>query len=134
MLVQQLQADFGRIEDSTKRFSDHLKNLATAHGALLSNEVDEQKKRVTTGSALLGAGAIVALTTLLILSVAAAEVLIDTAEISRAAAYGIVGLVLLVITGVLAYTGISNLKQFSPVPNETLASLKETITCVTKKI
>lgn len=133
MTWNELQSEISRIESTSGNLSQHLSNLATAHRALITKEVKEQKSRLTIATACFAGGIALALCGLLIIAISVAEAFSEGTDMSRPTAYALVALLLLLAAGGAAVGGVLTIKKFSPVPHEGIQSFKETMACLIKR-
>ena len=107
--------------------------VASDIGALISSEVDlakaelrEEAQRVGRAAGMLGGAALVGWFALLLLSFAAAWGLADLFD-SAALGFVVVGVMYVVIAAVLFVVGRNRMREVHPVPEATIASIKEDI-------
>jgi hypothetical protein len=107
--------------------------VASDIGALISTEVDLAKtvlrveaQRLGRAAGMLGGAALVGWFALLLLSFAAAWGLADLFD-SAALGFLVVGVIYAVVTAVLFVVGRNRMREVHPVPEATIASIKEDI-------
>ena len=107
--------------------------VASDIGAMMASELElakmelrEEAQRLGRASSMLGAGALVAWFSALLLSFAAAWGLAELLD-SAPLGFLIVGVVYAVIAAVLLMVGRNRLREVHPVPEATIASIKEDI-------
>jgi uncharacterized membrane protein YqjE len=107
--------------------------VASDIGALIASEVDlakaelrEEAQRVGRAAGMLGGGALVGWFALLLLSFAAAWGLADLFD-SAALGFLVVGAIYAVAAAVLFIVGRNRMREVHPVPEATIASIKEDI-------
>jgi uncharacterized membrane protein YqjE len=111
-------------------FGDLLSRLATASAGLVRDEIDlakqelrDKAKSLRSGAMMVVIGAVIGLIALLTLDAAAVIV------VGKAIGFGwaalVVGVGELIIAGILALIGISQLKRTNLKPEETIRTLKE---------
>ena len=107
--------------------------VASDIGALISSEVElakvelrEEANRLGRAVGMLGGGAIVAWFAVLLLSFAAAWGLAELVD-STPLGFLIVGVIYAVVAGVLFLVGRNRMREVHPVPEATIASIKEDI-------
>jgi uncharacterized membrane protein YqjE len=107
--------------------------VASDIGALLSSEVElakvelrEEAQRLGRAAGMLGGAAVVGWFTVLLLSFAAAWGLAELLD-SAALGFLIVGVIYAVVATVLFIVGRNRMREVHPVPEATIASIKEDI-------
>jgi VIT1/CCC1 family predicted Fe2+/Mn2+ transporter len=98
---------------------------------LLRHEIKEDFRKTKDATLALGIGAGVALLGVILLCLAVVY-LINWAGLLLWVSYLIVGVVLLIVGGVLAYLGKKKFDSFNPLPDETAQALKENVEWITK--
>lgn len=88
-------------------------------------ETKEQIDRAVKGAAAFGAAAVVGLLAAILLAFAAAFGLAEV--MATGLAFLIVGVVLLAVAGILALQGKKKIAAFSPVPQQTVETVKEDV-------
>jgi uncharacterized membrane protein YqjE len=128
-----------RLDRTSERYepeesvSELFGKVASDIGALLSTEVElakvelrEEAQRVGRAAGMLGGGALVGWFAALLLSFAAAWGLADLLD-SAPLGFLIVGVIYAVVAAVLFIVGRNRMREVHPVPEATIASIKEDI-------
>jgi uncharacterized membrane protein YqjE len=108
-------------------------NLIRQQLHLFKVEMENDLKRTRNASLPLAAGGIVLFVGTLVLAIGLGELLHWAApDLPRWAAYVIVGGVITVLGGALAYLGYQKFQMFNPLPDQSLDALKENLQWPTK--
>jgi uncharacterized membrane protein YqjE len=108
-------------------------NLIRQQLHLFKVEMENDLKRTRNASLPLAAGGIVLFVGTLVLAIGLSELLYwAVPDLPRWAAYVIVGGVITVVGGALAYLGYQKFQTFNPLPDVTLDALKENLQWPTK--
>jgi len=100
---------------------------------LFQTEVKQDLTRTRDAAIPLALGVAVSLVALILISLTIVYFLVWIwPDLSMAAAYGIVALGLVIISGILIFMGKSKFDSFSPLPEKTVEGLKENIQWKTK--
>ena len=102
-----------------------LQQLVRKEMELARVETKEQIGRATQGAAAFGVAGVVGFVALILLAFAAAWGLAEV--VAPGLAFLIVGVVFLAVAGVLALQGKAKLAKFSPVPAQTVETVKEDV-------
>jgi len=104
--------------------------LAAAHLQQLRDEIAEQTARARAAGVAATTGGVIALVGVTFVLVAVVHALIDYAGWSPTLAWAVVGGVMIAIAGILLAMAYQQWKSFHAVPQQTLESVKESLSCV----
>jgi hypothetical protein len=103
-----------------------VRNLVTSEIEMAKVELRDEAKRAGRAAGMLGAGSFIAYLAILLLSFAAAWGLAEWLD-SPGLGFLIIGVIYAVIAAVLLMQGRNRLREVHPVPEETIATLKEDV-------
>lgn len=134
--MAELQDEVRVLEHSGANIAKHIATLAQAHGALIENEVREGTKKLFFNAFLYLATLVLSISALLLLGIAAAELLVEHQPVyfSRAGSIALVGGVFSLGAILFGVIVSGRMKGFSLYPEKSLASFKETAECLLNQI
>jgi len=106
-------------------------NLMKQQMALFRHEVKEDFKKTLEAVSALAGGVVLLLIAAIVLCFMLAYWIHDSAGLSEAASFGIVGGSVAIIGGVLLAAGLYRFKTFNPLPDESARALKENVQWMT---
>lgn len=133
MAWNDFQTDFSRLESAGGSLGTHLGNLAQAHEALLAKEVKGKVERLVIGGALFAITFALALTTIVVLSLALGGMIADVFDLSEWVGYLIMSVVLALVAAGSAVMGIKLMRRLSLLPHESITQFKETFRCLMRR-
>lgn len=131
MVWNEIQSDVSEIESSGGSFGVHLGNLAQMHEVLFEEEMKSNAEQLIGGILFFTVTFAVAVGSVLLLGLAAAEAIIETYPgLPRSASILTVGAAMCLLAVIGATSGFYLFRKFSFVPRQSVQSLRETAKCL----